>query len=183
MEIVGKEARRGVQGLKTKGSGVLMNEGMAKGNDKKTYTPEDISSKSSGLEDQLIDGLDDKYSDSVQKLIDWRAERTDVVSVLKNMLDRLDDQIEEHTRQRDFCFAALANETQSPARARVLSSVLLHTEIIHTLWVFPTVTTFARARCAIRKANSSSSRYPPMPARRLRWRYRCYGAPGWHSDL
>ena len=46
MEIVGKEARRGDQGLKTKGSSVLVNEGMAKRNDKKTYTSEDISSKS-----------------------------------------------------------------------------------------------------------------------------------------
>jgi len=59
---------------------------------------------------------------------------TDVVSILKNILDRLDDEIEQHTRQRDFYFAALANETESPARARVLSSVLLHTEIVHTLW-------------------------------------------------
>src|SRR6266498_2977933 len=50
---------------------------MAKGNDKKTYTPEDkdISSKSSVLEDQLIDGLDDKYADSVQKLIDIGKEK------------------------------------------------------------------------------------------------------------
>jgi len=59
---------------------------------------------------------------------------TDVVSTLKSMVDQLDDEIEEHTRQRDFCFAALANETESPARARVLSSILLHTEIVHTLW-------------------------------------------------
>jgi hypothetical protein len=60
---------------------------------------------------------------------------TDVVSsTLENMLDQLDNEIEEHTRQRDFCFAALANETESPARARVLSSVMLHTEIVHTLW-------------------------------------------------
>jgi len=59
---------------------------------------------------------------------------TDVVSTLKNMLDHLDNEIEEHTRQRDFCFAALANETESPARAQVLSSIMLHTEIVHTLW-------------------------------------------------
>jgi len=59
---------------------------------------------------------------------------TDVVSTLKNMLDQLDNEIEEHTRQRDFCFAALANETESPARAQVLSSIMLHTEIVHTLW-------------------------------------------------
>jgi hypothetical protein len=58
----------------------------------------------------------------------------DVVSTLKNIFDRLDDEIEEHTRQRDFYFAALANESESPARARVLSSVMLHTEFVHTLW-------------------------------------------------
>ena len=58
---------------------------------------------------------------------------TDVVSTLKSMVDQLDDEMEEHTRQRDFSFAALANETESPARARVLSSILLHTEIVHTL--------------------------------------------------
>ena len=59
---------------------------------------------------------------------------TDVVSIPKNIFDRLDDEIEEHARKRDFYFAALANETESPARARVLSSVMLHTEIVHTLW-------------------------------------------------
>src|SRR5215813_425040 len=48
---------------------------MAKGNDKKTYTPEDISSKSSVLEDRLIGGRADKYDDSVQKLIDIGKEK------------------------------------------------------------------------------------------------------------
>src|SRR5438876_12378756 len=48
---------------------------MAKGNHKKTYTRKDISSKSSVLEDQLIGGLDDKYDDSVQKLIDIGKEK------------------------------------------------------------------------------------------------------------
>src|SRR5215467_8366964 len=48
---------------------------MAKRNHKKTYTPEDISSKSSLLEDQLIGGLDDKYADSVQKLIEIGKEK------------------------------------------------------------------------------------------------------------
>src|SRR5438552_3575518 len=48
---------------------------MAKGNHKKTHTPEDISSKNSVLEDQLIGGLDDKYDDSVQKLIDIGKEK------------------------------------------------------------------------------------------------------------
>jgi len=61
--------------LKTKVSSVLVNERMAKGNDKKTYTPEDISSKSSVLEDRLIGGRDDKYDDSVQKLIDIGKEK------------------------------------------------------------------------------------------------------------
>jgi RNA polymerase primary sigma factor len=46
-----------------------VNEDMAKGNDKKTY------SRSSVLEDQLISGLDDNYDDSVQKLIDIGKER------------------------------------------------------------------------------------------------------------
>jgi hypothetical protein len=59
---------------------------------------------------------------------------TDVVSIRKNIFDRLDDKIEEHARQRDFYFAVLADETERPARARVLSSIMLHTEIVHTLW-------------------------------------------------
>src|SRR5215471_7478646 len=70
-----KEARRGVQVLKTEGSSVLVNTGMAKRNHKKTRTPEDISSKDSVLEDQLIGGLDNKYDDSVQKLIDIGKEK------------------------------------------------------------------------------------------------------------
>src|SRR5215510_13078517 len=70
-----KEARSGVQGLKTKGSSVLVNTGMAKRNHKKTHTPEDISSKNSVLADQLIGVLDDKYDDSVQKLIDIGREK------------------------------------------------------------------------------------------------------------
>src|SRR5262252_5023083 len=75
MEIVAEGKRRAVQGLKTKGSGVLVNTVMTKGNHKKNYTPEDISSKSSVLEDQLIGGLDDKYDDSVRKLIDIGKEK------------------------------------------------------------------------------------------------------------
>src|SRR4030095_1906823 len=47
---------------------------MAKSNHKKTY-PEDISSKNSVLEDQLIGGLDNKYDESVQKLIDIGKEK------------------------------------------------------------------------------------------------------------
>src|SRR5215470_559854 len=48
---------------------------MAKGNHKKTYAPEDISSKNSVLQDLLIGGLDNKYDDSVQKLIDIGKEK------------------------------------------------------------------------------------------------------------
>src|SRR5262245_26160888 len=48
---------------------------MAKGSRKKTYTSEDISSKNSVLEDQLIGGLDNKYDDSVQKLMDIGKEK------------------------------------------------------------------------------------------------------------
>ena len=65
MEIVAEGKRRAVQGLKTKGSSVLVNTVMTKGNHKKNYTAEDISSKSSVLEDQLIGGLDSKYDDNL----------------------------------------------------------------------------------------------------------------------
>src|SRR5215471_2435542 len=47
---------------------------MAKSNHNKTYTTEDISSKNSVLEDQLIGSLN-KYDDSVQKLIDIGKEK------------------------------------------------------------------------------------------------------------
>jgi hypothetical protein len=76
---------------------------------------------------------------------------TDVVSIPKNIFDRLDDKIEEHARQRDFCFAALANETESPARTRELSSILLHTEIVHTLWDISDRHDVCPCGCAIRK--------------------------------
>src|SRR5262250_1863166 len=75
MAIVAEGKRRAVQGLKTKGSSVLVNPAMTKGNHKKNYTPEDISSKNSVLEDQLTGGLDNKYDDSVRKLIDIGKER------------------------------------------------------------------------------------------------------------
>src|SRR5499433_1757786 len=48
---------------------------MAKRNHKKTYTPKDISSKNSVLADQLIGGLDNKFDDSVQKLIEIGKEK------------------------------------------------------------------------------------------------------------
>jgi RNA polymerase primary sigma factor len=70
-----KGARSGVQGLKTKERGVLVDKGMAKGNHKKTHLSENISSKNSVLEDPLIGGLDNKYEDSVQKLIDIGKEK------------------------------------------------------------------------------------------------------------
>jgi RNA polymerase primary sigma factor len=59
----------------TKGSSVLVDTGMAKGNHKKTYTSEDISSKNSVLEDQLLGRLDNKYDGSVQKLMDIGKEK------------------------------------------------------------------------------------------------------------
>src|SRR5262245_60582319 len=48
---------------------------MVKRDHKKTHTPENISSKNSALEDQLIAALDNKYDDSVQKLIDIGKEK------------------------------------------------------------------------------------------------------------
>ena len=48
---------------------------MVKRNHKKTHAPEDVSSKNSVLEDQLIGGFDNKYDDSVQKLIDIGKEK------------------------------------------------------------------------------------------------------------
>src|SRR5206468_9210565 len=75
MEIVAERKRGALQGLKTKVSSVLVDTGMAKGNHKKTYAPEDISSKNLVLEDQLIGGLDNKYDESVQKLIDIGKEK------------------------------------------------------------------------------------------------------------
>jgi hypothetical protein len=81
---------------------------------------------------------------------------TDVVSILKNIFDRLDDEIEEHTRQRDFYVAAFANETETSARARVLSSVMLHTEIVHTLWDISDRHDVCPCGCAIRKRLGNS---------------------------
>src|SRR5262252_2254426 len=48
---------------------------MAKGNHQKTYAPEDISAKNSVLEDELIRGLNNKYDETVQKLIDIGKEK------------------------------------------------------------------------------------------------------------
>src|SRR5438552_16170717 len=48
---------------------------MAKGNHKKTHTPEDISSKNSVLQDHIIGSFDNKYDDRVQKLIDIGKEK------------------------------------------------------------------------------------------------------------
>src|SRR5262245_23920436 len=48
---------------------------MAKGNHKETRTSEDTSSKNSVLNDQLLGRLDNKYDDSVQKLMDIGKEK------------------------------------------------------------------------------------------------------------
>ena len=48
---------------------------MAKRNHKGTHTPVDLPSNNSVLVDQLIGGLDNKYDDSVQKLIDIGKEK------------------------------------------------------------------------------------------------------------
>src|SRR5215510_11522641 len=47
----------------------------SKRNQKKAYAPDDVSSKNSVLEDQLIGGLDNKYDESVQKLIEIGKEK------------------------------------------------------------------------------------------------------------
>src|SRR5881296_208395 len=101
-----KEARRGVQGLKTKGSSILVDTGMAKGNHKKTYTPEDISSKNSGLEDQVIGGLDNKYDDSVQKLIDIGKEKGYLL--YDEVSDLLPPEVGASTEDLDDLFSAFA---------------------------------------------------------------------------
>jgi hypothetical protein len=79
---------------------------MAKGNHKKTYTPEDISSKSSVLEDQLIGGLDDKYHDSVQKLIDIGKEKGYLL--YDEVSDLLPAEISASAEDLDDLFSAFA---------------------------------------------------------------------------
>ena len=61
--------------MKTKGKSVLVDTGMAKGIRKKAHTPEDISPKNSVSEDQLTGRLDNKFDESVQKLIDIGKEK------------------------------------------------------------------------------------------------------------
>jgi len=61
--------------LKTKGSSVLVNKGMAKGNHKKGYTADKEASQKSAVEEPIVGGLDEKYDDSVQKLIDIGKEK------------------------------------------------------------------------------------------------------------
>jgi len=62
--------------LKTKGSSVLVNKGMTKGNHKKGPTAvKEGSSKPSVIEEPIIGTLDEKYDDSVQKLIDIGKEK------------------------------------------------------------------------------------------------------------
>src|SRR5215831_14451245 len=79
---------------------------MAKGNHKKTYIPEDISSKSSVLEDPLIGGLDDKYDDSVQKLIDIGKEKGYLF--YDEVSDLLPPEIASSAEDLDDLFSAFA---------------------------------------------------------------------------
>jgi len=79
---------------------------MAKGNHKKTYTPEDISSKNSGLEDQVIGGLDNKYDDSVQKLIDIGKEKGYLL--YDEVSDLLPPEVGASTEDLDDLFSAFA---------------------------------------------------------------------------
>src|SRR5689334_32017 len=58
-----------------RGEQVINRHSMAKSNHKKTYTPEDTSSKNSVPEDQLIGSLDNKYDDRMQKLMEIGKEK------------------------------------------------------------------------------------------------------------
>src|SRR5215471_10992267 len=77
---------------------------MAKGNHQKTYAPEDISSKNSVSEDQLIGGLNTKYDDSVQKLIDIGKERGYIL--YDEVSDLLPPEIGASTEDLDELFSA-----------------------------------------------------------------------------
>src|SRR5215475_9836998 len=79
---------------------------MAKRNHKKTHTSEDISSKSSVLEDQLIGGLDDKYDDRVQKLIDIGKEKGYLL--YDEVSDLLPPEIAASAEDLDELFSAFA---------------------------------------------------------------------------
>jgi len=79
---------------------------MAKGNRKKTYTPEDISSRNSVLEDQAVGGLDNKYADSVQKLIDIGKEKGYLL--YDEVSDLLPTEIDASTEDMDDLFSAFA---------------------------------------------------------------------------
>jgi len=61
--------------LKTEGKSLLVSKGMAKGNHKKSYTLEKESPKSAAVDEPVVGGLDEKYDDSVQKLIDIGKEK------------------------------------------------------------------------------------------------------------
>ena len=61
------------------------------------------------------------------------------------------DEIEEHTRQRDFCFAALANETESPHALGYYRAFCYTPRLSTRYGIFSTGTTFVRVGCAIRK--------------------------------
>src|SRR5215831_1773605 len=77
---------------------------MAKGNHKKPYPPEDISSKNPVLDDQLIVGLDNKYDDSVQKLIDIGKEKGYLL--YDEVSDLLPPEIEASAEDLDDLFSA-----------------------------------------------------------------------------
>jgi Sigma-70 factor, region 1.1 len=125
-----------------------MNEGMAKGNDKKIYTPEDISSKSSVLEDQLIGGLDDKYDDSVQKLIDIAKEKGYLL--YDEVSDLLPPEIGASAEDLDELFrhSALPVSKSSPPTTRIS----------------PHSTKFPATRNSIAKASKKGSRWISLQA-------------------
>src|SRR5918911_2030874 len=78
---------------------------MTKGNIKKGYTTEnDISSKSSVLEDPLVGGLDEKYDDSVQKLIDIGKEKGYLL--YDEVSDLLPPEISSSAEDLDALFSA-----------------------------------------------------------------------------
>src|SRR5262245_55606976 len=93
---------------------------MAKGNHKKTYTGE-TSSKNSVSEDQLIGGLDDKYDDRVQKLIDIGKEKGYLL--YDEVSDLLPPEIGASAEDLDELFSAfgtvgievIASDDQNPA--------------------------------------------------------------------
>src|ERR1051326_8791023 len=83
-----------------------MDTAMAKSNHKKTYTPEDMSSKDSVLEDQFIGGPDNKYDDRVQKLIDVGKEKGYLL--FDEVSDLLPPEIGASAEDLDYLFSEFA---------------------------------------------------------------------------